>query len=231
MHKTPPAAEPVWRYERKMLAPGADPALTAHRIRLHPAGFREVYPPREVNNLYLDTPGRTDFREHVQGVCARSKTRIRWYGPLEGPIERAGLELKIKQGSVGRKETYAVPGFSLDHAADFRGFSALQVPEAVRKAVDLRGPSLVNRYARRYFLSADGLVRLTLDTDLQYFDPRNTVRALTHPVRDARALVIELKYDPAHAERAAAIAGRFPFRLARCSKYVEGVRRLLPGLG
>jgi hypothetical protein len=225
--------ESEWRYERKMLPPGTDPAAVEHRIRLHPAGFREVYSPREVNNLYLDTLGRADFHEHVHGVCSRSKTRIRWYGPLDGIIERATLELKIKRGVVGRKESYPVAEFALNHAADSDALrsvlNALQAPAAVRAAVDLRRPSLVNRYARRYYLSADGLVRLTLDTNLQYYDPNHTTRPLNHPVRDARAVVIELKYAPAHAEQAAAIVNRLPFRIGRCSKYVEGVRRLLPG--
>jgi hypothetical protein len=226
-------SEPEWRYERKMLPAGTDPASVEHRIRLHPAGFREVYPPREVNNLYLDTLGRADFYEHVQGVSSRCKTRIRWYGPLNGPIERATLELKIKRGVVGCKESYPVAGFALSHAADAdtlrSELSELPAPAAVRAAVDLRRPSLMNRYARRYYLSADGLVRLTLDTKLQYYDPRDPLRPLAHPVRDTRAQVIELKYAPDHAAEAAEIVNRLPFRITRCSKYVDGVRRLLPG--
>ncbi len=234
MLKASPAAPPVWRYERKMLPPGADPAWVEHRIRLHPAGFREVYPPREVNNLYLDTLGRTDFMEHVHGVSERSKTRIRWYGPLNGPIDRASLELKIKRGGVGRKETYPVPGFAFRHTSAAEELHALfgqqPLPAGVRAALELRRPSLVNRYARRYYLSADGLVRLTLDTNLHYYDPRRGSCSLAHPVRDARTAVVELKYDPAHAEQAAAVVSRLPFRIARSSKYVEGVRRLLPSL-
>ncbi|WP_372806533.1 polyphosphate polymerase domain-containing protein [Pontiella sp.] len=226
-------SEPEWRYERKMLPPGTDPASVELRIRMHPAGFREVYPPREVNNLYLDTLGRADYFEHVQGVTSRCKTRIRWYGALDGPIARATLELKIKRGAVGRKESYPVADFALNHAADADALrsvlNTLQAPAAVRAAVELRRPSLVNRYARRYYLSADGLVRLTLDTKLQYFDPRNTARPLGHPVRDVQTLVVELKYASDHAPQAAAIVNRLPFRISRCSKYVEGVRRLHPG--
>ncbi|MDF7801195.1 polyphosphate polymerase domain-containing protein [Pontiellaceae bacterium B1224] len=232
MHKNVP--EPNWRYERKMLPVGVDSAWVEHHVRLHPAGFREVYPPREVNNLYLDTLDRTDFRQHEQGVSQRSKTRIRWYGSLDGPIDRATLELKIKRGGVGRKESGPVPEFSLSHASDAQGLraliSGLPLPAATRAAVELRRPSLVNRYARRYYLSADGLVRLTLDTNLQYFDPSQATRPLNHPIRDAKTLVVELKYAPAHAVEAASIVSRFPFRIARCSKYVEGVRRLHPGL-
>jgi hypothetical protein len=231
MHKN--VYEPEWRYERKMLPPGSDSASVVHRIRMHPAGFREIFPPREVNNLYLDTPGRADFYEHVQGISSRSKTRIRWYGPLYGPIGRATLELKIKRGGVGCKESYPVADFALNRAADpstLRSvLQALRAPASIRAAVDLRQPSLVNRYARRYYLSADGRVRLTLDTNLQYYDPRDPSRPRAHPLRDAQPLVVELKYAPDHAETAAEIVNRLPFRITRCSKYVEGVRRLLPG--
>ncbi|MDF7809377.1 polyphosphate polymerase domain-containing protein [Pontiellaceae bacterium B12219] len=226
-------SEPEWRYERKMLPVGTDSVGVEHRIRLHPAGFREVYPPREVNNLYLDTLDRRDFREHEQGVSQRSKTRIRWYGPLNGPIDRATLELKIKRGGMGRKESCWIPEFSRHHTADARSLHillcSLSLPASARAAVEMRRPSLVNRYARRYYLSADGLVRLTLDTNLHYYDPGHVTHPLNHPIRDAQALVVELKYDPAHAAQAAAIVSQFPFRIARCSKYVEGIRRLHSG--
>ncbi|MCX8107850.1 MAG: hypothetical protein N3G20_03510, partial [Verrucomicrobiae bacterium] len=42
-------------------------------VRAHKAMFREVYPPRWVNNLYFDTTDFRFYREHVQGSARRVK--------------------------------------------------------------------------------------------------------------------------------------------------------------
>ncbi len=46
------------RYEKKFIARGFTLAEVLARIRLHPSAFREAYPPRIVNNIYLDSPSR-----------------------------------------------------------------------------------------------------------------------------------------------------------------------------
>jgi hypothetical protein len=43
-----------------------------------------------------DTPGLTDYRDHLHGAFRRSKTRVRWYGPIEATIARPTLERKLK---------------------------------------------------------------------------------------------------------------------------------------
>ena len=40
-----------------------------------------------------------------------------------------------------------------------------------------------------------------------------------------RGVVVELKYDPAHAEEAEAVGQALPFRLGRFSKYMTGIER------
>ena len=40
-------------------------------------------------------------------------------------------------------------------------------------------------------------------------------------------VIIELKFGLHHVEGAAPVANALPFRLARCSKYVIGIERLL----
>ena len=77
------------RHERKLLPAGyALPEVLA-LIRQHPSGFHEVYPPRWVNNLYLDSHSLDDYHDHVTGLAERSKSRIRWYG--------AGIGLAIME--------------------------------------------------------------------------------------------------------------------------------------
>lgn len=66
-----------FRYERKFVAPDSDLGEVLALVRRHPAAFGQAYPPRTVNNVYLDTPARRDYFDHVAGVGNRSKTRIR----------------------------------------------------------------------------------------------------------------------------------------------------------
>jgi len=90
-------------------------------------------------------------------------------------------------------------------------------------------PTLVNRYQRRYYVSADGSFRLTVDWDLQFsgfarFAADGSFSAA------GPSVILELKYAPRHADLAAdAVSNALPFRLARCSKYVLGVQRITSG--
>ncbi len=221
---------PIWRYERKFLAPELSLGEALAVIRRHPALFHETYPPRFVNSLYLDSPARRDYFDHVNGTANRVKTRIRWYGPLTGQIERPNLERKIKRGLVGGKTACPLPAFhvnggiappDLEAALDRAG-----LPENLRSALRHMEPALVNSFCRHYFQSADGCFRLTADSNLQFFGLRQGTGSMTPVPSRAAPVIIELKFDPRHAERAAPVSNALPFRLARCSKYVLGIERL-----
>jgi hypothetical protein len=219
------------RYERKWVSLADGEAKVLSLVQRHPALFREAYPARTVNNVYLDTPGRSDYFDHVQGVAERAKTRIRWYGALRGVIQAPVLERKYKRGLLGGKWSQRLPVFQLN-GAPWRVcleemLGAPDLPERWRWAVRGREPALVNRYVRRYFLSADGRFRLTLDTALEFMRPGSTPRNLERrTLRDRLRVILELKYGPAEAEDADRITGQFHYRLVRCSKYVLGLEAL-----
>jgi SPX domain protein involved in polyphosphate accumulation len=219
-----------FRYERKLLPAGyAQPEVSA-LIRQHPSGFCEAYPPRWVNNLYLDSPGLGDYNEHVTGLAQRSKSRIRWYGDLRGSISQPVFERKFKQGSVSGKSAHAMPPLALNGSMDEQKLRAmlseLGMENPVWRCLDQRQPSLINRYHRHYYLSGDGRVRLTVDSDLAFYAPDHTTAALaSRPPADC-AVVIELKYAPSDSDCAADIASWFPCRIARCSKYVLGIEAI-----
>jgi hypothetical protein len=218
------------RYEWKFVADGLVLAEVLALIRRHPAAFREAYPARFVNNIYLDSHGRSDYYDNIIGVANRSKTRVRWYGPLSGQIAKPVLERKLKRGLISGKLTHALPGFAVNggaiHPLLRSAFDAALLPERLRFDVSQREPSLFNRYRRYYFLSADGRFRLTVDTDLQFgrASASNGLRATLTPF--ARTLILELKFGATEAEQADRVTNSLPFRLARCSKYVLGIGRL-----
>jgi len=225
------APAPVWRYERKFLLHDLSLAEVQSILRLHPALFSTHHPARWVNNVYLDDRDLGSFRTNVDGTAHRTKVRIRWYGDLFGQVERPTCEVKIKRGLVGTKRSHGLAPFPFGPGFGQRTLTEVlaktpDLPAPLRPALQDRVPVLVNRYHRRYLLSADGRFRVTLDTD-QLFLPVHLVNStFLSPRTNTRDVVLELKYAEAHDDEAAAIVNRFPFRLTNSSKYVSGVQAL-----
>jgi hypothetical protein len=221
---------PSARYEQKFVVQGLVLAEVLALVRRHPAVFREAYPARFVNNIYLDSHGHSDYHDNIVGVANRSKTRVRWYGPPSGQIAKPVLERKLKRGLISGKLTHALPGFAVDgeavHPLLKSAFDAALLPERLRFDLCQREPALFNRYRRYYFLSGDGRFRLTVDTDLQCAraNASNGLRTTLIPLVPMQ--IIELKFGPADAEQADCVTNSLPFRMARCSKYVLGIGRL-----
>ena len=225
---TPPL--PNLRYEKKFIAQGFTLAEVLARVKRHPSTFREVYPPRVVNNIYLDSPSRRDYHDHVNGVANRSKTRVRWYGERFEAADRPMLERKMKRGMVSAKEAHPLPPLTIN-GARLRSlletaFDSAVLPPMLHSALRLVEPALFNRYVRHYFLSSDGRFRLTVDSDLQFACLPHDHRPAIVPWSPAVTLIIELKFQPELAEDAALVTNALPFRVARFSKYVVGIERM-----
>ena len=90
-----------YRYERKFIVERLGDAQIRSLVQLHPAMFVMPYPPRWVNNIYLDTPELANYVDNVDGAVDRRKVRLRWYHGLFEPASQAMLEFKIKRGLVG----------------------------------------------------------------------------------------------------------------------------------
>jgi hypothetical protein len=215
------------RYERKFVTTELGVAETEALIRFHPALFREAYHPRYVNNIYLDTPSLEHYHANVKGVARRVKCRIRWYGSPRGPVARPVLELKRKQGLVGSKESHPLQPFDLEDGFDPELlFAKSELPAPLLCDLAPLRPVLINRYRRRYFVSRDGIYRITVDSDLGYRGVAEGVHRFRSWVGNDGRVIIELKYGLGHEDEASRIATRFPFRVTRSSKYVIGVDAL-----
>ncbi len=217
---------PNARYEKKFVIHGRTVSEVRALIRAHPAAFREVYPARVVNNVYLDSPGLGDYYDHLNGASKRLKTRIRWYGETNGQIAAPVLERKMKCGSVSGKVSARLPAVVLNGhglGGALKDALAKAKPNEHTLAAQLLTPSLHNRYSRHYFASADGRFRLTLDSDLA-FEP-GSAGAFAPRMRLPSVIVLELKFAPELAREAESVTKFFPFRVARCSKYVLGIEQ------
>lgn len=198
----------------------------------HEACFRSAYPPRRVNNFYLDDFELSTYEENLAGVSRRTKIRFRWYG--ESSEEVAGtLELKRKRNRLGWKEHFQVPALRLHGRSWPRVLASLreQLPLEARNWLDAYPhPTLINRYDRHYFVSSDGRIRVTLDGNQRVFGQQlahgpNLRAAANLP----DALIVEFKASSRdHLLLGRTIQG-IPLRSGRHSKYVVGVQSLTPG--
>ena len=219
--------EEDFRYEVKFVLQRRAQCAVEARIKLHPAGFRRTYPPRYVNNIYLDSWNLSHYNDNLAGVANRQKIRIRWYGPPRADDMPAVLEWKTRAGRVGRKRRFALDALRIQNGANVpavrRALATCRLPDDLRSEVASLRPVLLNRYHRQYFESLDRRLRLTVDREMRFsaiaFDSDQPAASW----RQDGDEILEIKYAVAHADLAARATQRFPFRLGRHSKYARGI--------
>ena len=217
-----------YRYERKFLIDDLDYDTAFNLVYCSTAGFIEAYPPRMVNNIYYDTFDFSSFHENVDGISDRMKTRIRWYGEDTEWARKLVLEYKMKDSMLGTKKSYSLSGLSFRIDNDLGVIhDALELqqnlPEGVRIEMMRRTPILANRYKRDYLISADGLYRLTIDTDMQYYPICNNKINWCNVHSDMKSIILELKYPVDLDNGVNDVSNTLPFRLTKNSKYVTGM--------
>lgn len=219
-----------WRHERKFLILELSLQELESIVKLHPHMFLERYRKRFVNNIYFDSMMLKNYLCNVDGNSERIKVRIRWYGNLFGFIEKPVLELKIKNGMLGRKESFPLSPFSLDQHFATQKIMAIvkksNVPDAVKKEMHYLEPVLLNRYKRKYYSSIDKNYRITIDSDMVFYNMGRHNNSFLSRMVDNQNLVLELKYDENMYRYVEEITNRFPFRFTKNSKYVNGVEML-----
>lgn len=188
-------------------------------ILMHPASFSTSFPDRQVNNIYLDTPNLHCFYQNIEGVPRRQKMRLRWYGKMDYPQNNSVLEIKNKNAELGWKDSFKVSNRSIDTKEELLSAIAEQ---PVR--LDTLTPILHNSYYRKYYISSDGLFRLTIDSEQSFKLPFSNMDALD---LSRYPIIVELKYEAEYAERARDIMDYLPFRQTKNSKYTNGVTELL----
>jgi len=198
------------RYERKYQIAHLSKFAVEQTVRLHPAGFRKIFPNRQVNNIYFDTWDYQTCRQNIEGVNQRKKYRLRWYGNDLQQINNPRLETKIKHNELGRKEVQALTRNVNKALANDNGqFSIFK-------------PTLLNTYQRSYFGTSDGKFRITVDWDLQFYAPLHQSAFQQKSVIE-KSVILELKYEETQDELANTILQYLPFRQTKSSKYVRGV--------
>jgi hypothetical protein len=134
------------------------------------------------------------------------------------------LEVKLKDGYRGTKQTLPIRAFALARGTSRRTLRAAIVESAGPDAAALVDLDVVlaTRYRRRYLASRSRDFRITLDDRIAYLGAPG-VRGFSSFWRRDENLVIELKYRPEDRPRAEATVQSLGLRWVRNSKFENGL--------
>ena len=104
--------------------------------------------------------------------------------------------------------------------------SRANLPEAVVERMRSVHVVLCNRYYRWYFATRDERFRVTVDTQMTYYQVRKVHNTFSHHHMDRQHVVVELKYPKPQDVEAERVSRRFPFSVTKNSKYVTGIERV-----
>jgi hypothetical protein len=216
------------RYEIKIPVPEISTPEIETWIRLHPEQWRVAYPPRQVNNIYFDTYNSMNFYDNLNGVLNRHKLRIRWYGNNLKCVEKSQFEVKHKVGLMGWKNIVPILGvlqLSSDSWHQIVTYLKDNVASISLLFMRYPSPAVINSYYRKYYTSADGHLRLTLDTQLQSFDQRlSSFPNISRRSAPQPYTIVEIKTHPDNAGQLAEALSHTISRVTRFSKYVNAVK-------
>jgi hypothetical protein len=142
------------------------------------------------------------------------------------------LELKTREGQVGAKQAYPVAPFILDDGFCRQVYEGVlrrsSLPDRVKRYARERVPTLCNRYYRWYYATRDQRFRITVDTEMTFYQVRPLRNHFARKHVDHRHTVLEIKYGKVLYIQADRVAGFFPFSMTKHSKYVVGIELVYP---
>ena len=214
-----------WRYERKFTIEDLTFDQVEDSILDNTYLFSEIFHGRQVNNIYFDDIFYSAYHSNIEGLSERKKYRVRWYGQLFGNIKDPVLEAKVRKSNLGTKFHFNINNFEIQERFDSNIlksiFNESNLPDDINNELSILAPSLINSYYRKYYLSRNGLYRVTIDRNLAYYYVIPNIDSVLTK-NDQKGIVVELKYALEDDKSVDNITNQFPFRLARNSKYVKG---------
>ena len=219
------AVNNTYRFERKLV-------INSHEYEdliffFKSRGFNQLYPERNICNIYLDDLNYHSYFDNVDGNNKRLKHRIRWYGNLFGSIKKITLEQKIKSGTVGKKVNFKIEKEFLFT----NNLNHIQLTKLVRSLlsslknkifVSLLYPTSINTYTRSYYSDYSSKFRITFDKNIKYYSFYNKIKLQKSDER----VIVEIKYDNENDNYTNELLNFLNFRLAKNSKYVNGIEAI-----
>ena len=214
-----------YRYEKKILISHLTKEQVQSIISINPIGFKQLYQPRFINNIYFDDNNLQLYQSSVEGDLKRVKIRIRWYGELFGTIDNPILEIKIKEGMLSKKVLIPLKSFYFDRQTDILKVLKKNSLDIKKYIINWRSlyPTLVNRYYREYHISFNGKFRATIDYEQAFYSVLSFNRISYGAIDQKDSVILEIKYGAENSAYANEFISRLPLRVTKSSKYVKGI--------
>ncbi len=219
------------RYERKFIFQNIHiDDLIDTQVFTNSFCFQEIFKKRTINNIYFDDYNYSFYKQNVSGDGLRKKYRLRWYNDLFSEIKKPTIEIKKKFGNVGDKISHKIIDFSVDLESIpvdkinpylIKHLEKTKQHGLISKLESLH-PTLYNSYERRYFLSNCEKFRITLDFNMNFYNP-NTFRKNNVIKNQIDEIILELKYNTEHDSESRVLTQEIDSRLSKNSKYVRGL--------
>ena len=156
--------------------------------------FSVHYPKRKINSLYFDDLKYSSINENLDGISQKKKYRIRWYGSknkLNNPI----FEIKSKKNYESFKRLTNLK--KLNNLFIFKHENLNFVKEFLNNQYRFNKiiyPVLTTHYDREYLISNNGLIRATLDYNIQsvFLKENNDLNINRNYYSNT---ILEIKYD------------------------------------
>lgn len=181
-----------YRYERKYVLSKLQ--LPLFYNDLYGLNYSILYPQRTINNIYFDDSILSSLDDNIQGLSMRKKYRLRWYGKPLGLTEK-NFEIKIKSEFLNSKKIIRLGEIDV---FDFKNPVAIKniILSIIKKEslldyhkLTYKEPTLHNNYDRNYFISKEKSIRITIDTNLNYYS------FLTKNKTKESKVIVEVKYN------------------------------------
>ena len=214
------------RIEVKFFLPDSDVGKVRDILRTN-CSPGTAYADTLVTSVYFDDAGLGSYYDNLEGNGERVKLRLRWYDDRE---RRFFFEIKRRRYSKSIKDRLEIESTVPLTAVDYRTIRNRlrdRLPESCRELLLARpDPILITRYRRWYYVAADR-TRVTLDSELEWFDQCGRVKPnLRFAAHSPRSAILELKSERGDDGRLDALLHPLRLRPTRSSKYAVGCQRL-----
>ena len=205
-----------YRYERKYLIRNVD--LPSFLYEIYNNHYIEVYEERIINNLYFDDLDFNSLMDNIDGLSERKKYRLRWYGNTFENSKKQ-FEVKSKSEFLNTKKVFNLGEYAIKDLTDFNSSY-----EKIKRQLLLNDQNLFflfqrkslmnfNSYERKYYLSTDKNIRITIDKNLKFYS------LTTKNVFKENKVIVEIKYEKGYDFK----NDINYLTLNKYSKYVKGI--------
>ena len=208
------------RFERKWTYSNVNNLILYSALLRSNFYFSVHYPKRKINSLYFDDLKYSSINENLDGISQKKKYRIRWYGSknkLNNPV----FEIKIRKNFEVYKKLFNLK--KLNNLFIFKYENLDFIKEFLNNKYRFNKtiyPILTTHYDREYFISNNGLVRATLDYNLQsvLVKENNDLNIKKNYYSNT---ILEIKYDVNLDKYVRDNLKSISTRLSRNSKFVN----------